>query len=162
MMMDPFTKKALWDFWRKVDNQEVVTNEGFSNLEKTNNDDEHKIAEIFRIETNLFDYETPLCTKFNEFNYLLKVDTELFTHDIERTKTYEDYKNKWNNEEICVHIFEPFRFKNGKAKWTTCNSNEDGFCNGKELPRMVLIGVGFDGMVMFLLWGEEGGDRDDE
>ncbi|GJU18511.1 hypothetical protein Tco_1146477 [Tanacetum coccineum] len=145
MMMDPFTKKALWDFWRKVDNQEVVTNEGFSDLEKTNNDDEHKIVEIFRIETNLFDYETPLYTKFNEFNYLLKVDTELFTHDIERTKTYEDYKNKWNNEvkepwsdngvpyEICDHIFEPFRFKNGKAKWPTCNSNEDGFCNGEDL-----------------------------
>ncbi|GKA05598.1 hypothetical protein Tco_0684718 [Tanacetum coccineum] len=29
MMMDPFTKNALWDFWKKVDNQEVVTNEGF-------------------------------------------------------------------------------------------------------------------------------------
>ncbi|GJT58274.1 putative reverse transcriptase domain-containing protein [Tanacetum coccineum] len=72
-----------------------------------NNDDEHKITEIFRIETNLFDYETPLCTKFNEFNYLLKVDTELFTHDIKRAKTYEDYLNEWNNE-----VDEP-RFKNG-------------------------------------------------
>ncbi|GJT00886.1 hypothetical protein Tco_0822055 [Tanacetum coccineum] len=135
-----------------VDNQEVVTNEGFSDLEKANNDDEHKIAKIFMIETNLFDYETPLCIKFNEFNYLLKVDTELFTHDIERTKTYEDYKNKWNNEveepwsdngvpfETCVHIFEPFHFKNRKAKWPTCNSNEDGFCNGKELPGMVRVG----------------------
>ncbi|GJZ14737.1 hypothetical protein Tco_0550414 [Tanacetum coccineum] len=35
---------------------------------------------------------------FNEFSYLLKVDTELFTHDIQRTKTYEDYENELNNE----------------------------------------------------------------
>ncbi|GJV61893.1 hypothetical protein Tco_1467993 [Tanacetum coccineum] len=152
MMMGPFTKKALWDFWKKVDNQEVVTNEGFFDLEKANNDDEHKIIEIFRIETNLFDYETPLCTKFNEFNYLLKVDTELFTHDIKRTKTYEDYLNEWNNEvdepwsenrvpyEICDHICEPLRFKNGKTKWPTCNSNENGFCKNGKLPRMVQVG----------------------
>ncbi|GKE08094.1 hypothetical protein Tco_1411645 [Tanacetum coccineum] len=101
MMMDPFTKKVLWDFWKKGDNQEGVIDEGFSDLEKANNDDEHEIAEIFRIETNLFDYETPLCTKFKEFNYLLK---------------------------------------NGKPKWPTYSSNEDGFCNGVELPGMVRVG----------------------
>ncbi|GJY76433.1 hypothetical protein Tco_0481549 [Tanacetum coccineum] len=59
-----------------VANQEVLTNEGFLDLEKANNNDEHKFAKIFRIETNLFDYETPLFTKFNEFNYLLKIDTK--------------------------------------------------------------------------------------
>ncbi|GJS36629.1 hypothetical protein Tco_0535011 [Tanacetum coccineum] len=100
----------------------------------------------------MFDYETPLCIEFKEFSFLLKVDPELFTHDIERTKTYEDYKNELNDEieepwskdgvpyEICDHICEPFRFKNGKAKWPTCNSNEDGFCNGGELPGMVRVG----------------------
>nr|GEY78679.1 hypothetical protein [Tanacetum cinerariifolium] len=67
---------------------------------------------------------------------------KLFTHDIKRTKTYEDYENELNDElkdpwsedgvpyEMCDHIFEPFRFINGKAKWPTCSSNEDGFCNG--------------------------------
>ncbi|GJY57875.1 hypothetical protein Tco_0457767 [Tanacetum coccineum] len=103
------------------------------------------------IETHLFDYETPLCTEFKEFNHFLKVDTELFTHDIERTKTYEDYESELNNEvgepwsndgvpyELCDHICEPFRFKNGKTKWPTCNSNEDGFCNSVELPGMVRV-----------------------
>ncbi|GJT03112.1 hypothetical protein Tco_0824281 [Tanacetum coccineum] len=38
------------------------------------------------------------------------------------------------------HICEPFRFKNGRAKWTTCNSIEQGFCNGGELPGMVRVG----------------------
>ncbi|GJS11806.1 hypothetical protein Tco_0368602 [Tanacetum coccineum] len=113
---------------------------------------DEEVAEIFRIETNIFDFETPLCKSFDEFSYLLKVNTELFTHDIERTKTYEDYMNELNNEldepwsengvpyEICDHICELFRFKNGDAKWPTCNSNEDGFCNGGELPGMVRVG----------------------
>nr|GEX36974.1 hypothetical protein [Tanacetum cinerariifolium] len=82
-----------------------VIDDGFSDLEGANNDDEQEIDEIFIIETNLFNYETSLCTKFNEFNYLLKVDPE-------------------NNE----------------TKWPTCNSNEDGFYNGGELPRMVRVG----------------------
>nr|GEY71279.1 putative reverse transcriptase domain-containing protein [Tanacetum cinerariifolium] len=94
------------------------------------NDDEQETTEIFRIETNLFDYEIPLCIKFKEFNFLHKVDPKLFTHDNERTKTYEDYENELNDEleklwsedgvpyEIYDHICEPFRFKNGKAKWS--------------------------------------------
>ncbi|GKA01656.1 hypothetical protein Tco_0674321 [Tanacetum coccineum] len=40
--------------------QEGVDDEEFSDVEKANNDDEQETAEIFRIETNLFDYETPL------------------------------------------------------------------------------------------------------
>ncbi|GJV70999.1 hypothetical protein Tco_1490994 [Tanacetum coccineum] len=119
-----------------------VADEEFFDAKEANNYDEQETAEIFRIETNLFDYETPLCTEFKEFNFLLKVDPELFTHNIERTKTYEDYENELNDEleelwskdgvpyEICDHICEPFRFKNGKAKWPTCNSNEDGFSDG--------------------------------
>nr|GEX95159.1 hypothetical protein [Tanacetum cinerariifolium] len=139
--MDPFTKKVLWDFSIKNNGQEGVADKEFSEAEKANNDDEQETIEIFRIETNLFDYETPLCIEFKELNFLLKVDLELFTHDIERNKTYGDYENKMNDElkepwsedgvpyEICDHICEPFRFKNGKAKWPTCNSYKDGFCN---------------------------------
>ncbi|GKB44188.1 hypothetical protein Tco_0889130 [Tanacetum coccineum] len=152
VMMDPFTKNVLRDLWKKNDGHEGVIDDGFSNLEEANNDDEQEIDEIFRIETNLFNYETLLCTKFNEFNYLLKVDPELFTYDVERTMTYEDYKNEFNDElkepwsegrvpyEIGNHICKPFRFKNGKAKWPTCSLSEDGFCNGGELPGMVRIG----------------------
>ncbi|GKA07682.1 hypothetical protein Tco_0686906 [Tanacetum coccineum] len=90
--------------------------------------------------------------KFNEFNYLLKVDPELFTYEVKRTKNYNDYMNKFNDKleeswtedgvlnEIGDHICEPFRFKNGETKWPTCSSNEDGFCNGGELPGMVRVG----------------------
>nr|GEX47684.1 reverse transcriptase domain-containing protein [Tanacetum cinerariifolium] len=34
MMMDPFIKKVLWDFWKKSDNQEGVIDMGFFKLEK--------------------------------------------------------------------------------------------------------------------------------
>ncbi|GJS67939.1 putative reverse transcriptase domain-containing protein [Tanacetum coccineum] len=150
--IDWYTKNALWVYWMRGDDEVVLSNKEVLDLKDKNNDDEHKITEIFRIETNLFDYKTPLCTRFNELNYLLKVDTELFTHDIERTKTYENYEKKLNKEvgepwskngvpyEIYDHICEPFCFKNGKTKWLTCNSNEDGFCNGGELLGMVRVG----------------------
>nr|GEV89696.1 hypothetical protein [Tanacetum cinerariifolium] len=122
-----------------VGNASKWSNKEFSDVKKANNDDEQETTEIFRIETNLFEYETSLCTEFKEFNFLLKVDPQLFTHDIKITKTYEDYKNKLNDEleepwskdgvpyEICDHICKPFHFKIGKAKWPFFNSNEDGF-----------------------------------
>ncbi|GJZ18667.1 hypothetical protein Tco_0554790 [Tanacetum coccineum] len=137
--MDWYTKNALWVYCMRGNDEVVLSNKEDSDLKDENNNDEHEIAEVFRIETKLFDYKTPLCAKFNEFNYLLKVDPKLFTHDIQRTKTYEDYENKLNNEvdepwskdgvpyEMCDHICEPFHFKDGKAKWSTCNSNEDGW-----------------------------------
>ncbi|GJZ46029.1 hypothetical protein Tco_0593625, partial [Tanacetum coccineum] len=36
-------------------------------------DDPDDITDVFKIEGNLFDYETPLCKAFNDFNYLLKL-----------------------------------------------------------------------------------------
>ncbi|GKG34839.1 hypothetical protein Tco_0437535, partial [Tanacetum coccineum] len=39
--------------------------------ESSEDEDEDEIIEVFRIDTNIFDYETPLYTTFNEFNYLL-------------------------------------------------------------------------------------------
>ncbi|GJT94543.1 hypothetical protein Tco_1090061 [Tanacetum coccineum] len=52
-------------------------------MEVDEDDDPNDIVEIFKIEGNLFDYETPLCKAFNDFNYLLKMDTDLFTFDIQ-------------------------------------------------------------------------------
>ncbi|GJS92842.1 hypothetical protein Tco_0799810 [Tanacetum coccineum] len=119
MAMDQFTKNALWDYWKEGDDHEVLTNEAFSDPNETYKDGEHKIAKIFRIETDIY----------------------LFTHDIQGAKTYEEYENKLNNDpkelwsenrvpyELIDHICESFHFKNGKTKWPTCSSNEDGFCN---------------------------------
>ncbi|GKC70756.1 hypothetical protein Tco_1116639, partial [Tanacetum coccineum] len=59
---------------------------------------EHEIAKIVRIETDICDFETSLCTTFNDFNCLLKIDADLFTRDIQRAKNYEEYKNELNND----------------------------------------------------------------
>nr|GEV06715.1 hypothetical protein [Tanacetum cinerariifolium] len=58
----------------------------------------------------------------------------------------EWFKNEWDLGELwsdngvpyqlCDHIFEPYRFKSGKAKWPTCSVDIDGFCNGGELLEM--------------------------
>ncbi|GKE58795.1 hypothetical protein Tco_1497980 [Tanacetum coccineum] len=116
--------------------------------------DPNDIADIFKIEGNLFDFETPLCKAFNEFNHLLKIDTNLFTFDIKGIKTYEEYElnnnitgdleKPWSDNgvlyQLCDHICEPYYFKNGKTKWPTCSSDIDKFCNSRELLGMVRFG----------------------
>nr|GEW59675.1 hypothetical protein [Tanacetum cinerariifolium] len=61
--MDIFTKGALWDYWKLESDEIKPTNDETSDLEETDHDDEEEIGEIFRIETNLFDYETSLLMK---------------------------------------------------------------------------------------------------
>ncbi|GKB20470.1 hypothetical protein Tco_0854393 [Tanacetum coccineum] len=87
-------------------------------------DDEDEIAEVFRINTNIFDYKTPICSAFNDFNYLLKEDPNILIKDITGFKTYDDYKNDWNYE---------------WNKDPTCSWKEDGYCNGGNLPGTYII-----------------------
>nr|GEY36189.1 hypothetical protein [Tanacetum cinerariifolium] len=118
------------------------TNEKTLNLEDTNQDDEQEIGETFRIETNFFDYETPLCEKFIEINYLLKIDLNVLTSDIVRFKTYDEYKDDWIYEwnknmpwvhekpwtdtgiwtkpTPVVHCCKPFYYTNRCSEWPTC------------------------------------------
>ncbi|GKC84854.1 hypothetical protein Tco_1140571 [Tanacetum coccineum] len=56
-------------------------------------DDKDEVAEVFKIDTNLFNFETPMCKAFKFFNYLLQINPDLLTKDIEGFKTYEDYRN---------------------------------------------------------------------
>ncbi|GKE02749.1 hypothetical protein Tco_1390732 [Tanacetum coccineum] len=56
-IMDHYTMKALWIYWAIGDDEVELTDE-----ESSDYDDEDEVAKIFRIETNVFDFETPLCT----------------------------------------------------------------------------------------------------
>ncbi|GJZ20501.1 hypothetical protein Tco_0557091 [Tanacetum coccineum] len=141
---DDLVEKFVKKFYQLSDHNEEIE-EDF---------DPEDITHIFKIEGNLFDFETPLCEAFNNFNYLLKIDKDLFTFDIQGTGTYEEYElnnpvtrdleEPWLDNgvpyQLCDHICEPYRFKNGITKWPTCSSDIDGFCNGGELPGMVRVG----------------------
>nr|GEU68159.1 hypothetical protein [Tanacetum cinerariifolium] len=94
-MMDIFTIRALWDYWKLRSDEIEPTNDETFDLEETDHDDEQEISKIFRIETNLFDYETSSCEKFKEFNYKLNIDPDLLTKDIEGFKTYKEFKDNW-------------------------------------------------------------------
>ncbi|GKB97363.1 hypothetical protein Tco_0983500 [Tanacetum coccineum] len=122
-------------------------------MEAEKGDDPDDIAEIFKIEGNLFNYETPLCKAFNDFNYLVRIGTDLFTFDIQGMRTYEEYElnnhvtrdleEPWLDKgvpyQLCDHICEQYHFKNGMTKWPTCSSDIDGFYNSGELLGMVWI-----------------------
>ncbi|GJR25582.1 hypothetical protein Tco_1101814 [Tanacetum coccineum] len=75
-----------------------LSNHNEEETEKDENPNEmDNVPEIFRIEGNLFDFETPLCEAYHEFNCLLNIDTDLFTHVIQNLKTYDEYEQEMNN-----------------------------------------------------------------
>ncbi|GKC91792.1 hypothetical protein Tco_1152441 [Tanacetum coccineum] len=75
------------------DDEEVLTYDELSNLEEENLYEGNEIAEVFRIETDIFLFETPLCKEFKEFNHLLQIDVDVLIGDLLGFKTYDDYKN---------------------------------------------------------------------
>nr|GEW91266.1 hypothetical protein [Tanacetum cinerariifolium] len=86
--MNHYTMKSLWIYWIRGDDEVELTDEESS-------DNEDDVAEVFRIDINIFDFETPMCKAFKEFNYLLQIDPDLLTKDIEGFKTYKEYKDDW-------------------------------------------------------------------
>ncbi|GJS10643.1 hypothetical protein Tco_0367439 [Tanacetum coccineum] len=126
---DNMVEKFILKFHHLSDHDEEEETEEDDNLNEINN-----VPEIFKIKGNLFDFETPLCEAFHKFNCLLKIDTDLFTYDIQNFKTYDEYKRELDNDKA----------KGTEKPWSenrpTCTSDIDGFCNGGELPGMVLVG----------------------
>ncbi|GJY93296.1 hypothetical protein Tco_0509078 [Tanacetum coccineum] len=154
-MMDIFTKGDLWDYWKVGGDEIKVSDDESPDLEQYWSNKE-ETTKIFKIETDVFDYESPLCLAFNEFNYLLKVDLELLTKNIMGFKTYEDYKDDWIYEwsenvpwvydkpwldngiwkepKPVKHTCKPFNYKTGCSEWSICSWKEDGYCNRGNLP----------------------------
>ncbi|GKE58962.1 hypothetical protein Tco_1498147, partial [Tanacetum coccineum] len=135
--MDIFTKGAMWDYWKMGGDEIEVFDDEYSNLEEYWSD-KGETAKIFKIETNVFDYKTPLCLAFNEFNYLLKVDPDLLTKDIMGFKTYEDYKEDWIYEwnENVPWVYDKPWLDNGIWK----EPKPDGYCNGGNSLDAYVIG----------------------
>ncbi|GJW50130.1 hypothetical protein Tco_0091481 [Tanacetum coccineum] len=61
---------------KRGDDEEVICGNEVSKDE--NLTEENEFAQIFRIDTNLFHFETPLCQAFKEFNYLSQMDVDIY------------------------------------------------------------------------------------
>ncbi|GJV73323.1 hypothetical protein Tco_1493318 [Tanacetum coccineum] len=92
------------------------------------------------INTNIFDFKTPMCKAFKEFNYLLQIDLDLLTKDIEGFKTCEEYKDdwiyEWNRDVPCVDE-KPWTYT---GVWTEPTPKNDGYCNEGNLPGAYIVG----------------------
>ncbi|GJT01654.1 hypothetical protein Tco_0822823 [Tanacetum coccineum] len=88
--MDWYTKNALWLYWKIGDNEELFTYDELSDLEEENVSEENKILKIFKIETDIFHFETPLCKEFKEFNHLLQIDVDVLTRDLPSFGNYHE------------------------------------------------------------------------
>nr|GEY72016.1 hypothetical protein [Tanacetum cinerariifolium] len=120
------------------------------------------IVEIFRIETDIFNYESSVCKAFDEFIIFFQIISDVLTKYILGFKTYEDYKDdsiyEWSDKVPCVnekpwkldgvwkeptavkHRCKLFCFKSGHYKWTTCNWRDEEYCNGGNLPGKFQVG----------------------
>ncbi|GJR21429.1 hypothetical protein Tco_0969956 [Tanacetum coccineum] len=121
---DNMLEKFILKFHHLSDHNEEETEED-DNINETDN-----IPENLRIEENLFNFETFLCEAYYEFKL----------NDDKAKDTEKPWLENGVPYQLCDHICEPYRFKNGGTKWPTCTSDIDGFCNGGELPGMVRVG----------------------
>ncbi|GJU46530.1 hypothetical protein Tco_1203796 [Tanacetum coccineum] len=152
----------LFTYEARGDDEVELSDKESSDLNNEDLIDENEVAKIFRIETNVFDFKTPMCIAFKEFNYLLQIDPDVLTKDIDGFKTYEEYKDDWIYEwnkdvpwvhenpwtddgvwkepTLVKHYCKPFNYKSGCSKWPTCSWKNDGYCNGGNLPGAYIVG----------------------
>nr|GEU52683.1 hypothetical protein [Tanacetum cinerariifolium] len=83
---------GLFTTWRRGDDEDVIINDELSNPGDENLIKETKIAEIFRIKKDIFQFETPL--------YLMNVEEE--SRDYART--HHSPSNEWEDFECANHI----------------------------------------------------------
>nr|GEW69420.1 hypothetical protein [Tanacetum cinerariifolium] len=85
--------------------------------DEESSDNENEIAEVFRIDTNISNFETHMCKAFKEFNYLFQIDPDLLTK-----------KRKWESHEITYHDHDEMEYGN-----ETHNERQE-LCEAHKLP----------------------------
>nr|GEU37420.1 hypothetical protein [Tanacetum cinerariifolium] len=117
---------------RRGDDEEVITDNELSNPRDDDLIEENEIARVFRIDTDIFCFETPLCQAFKESNYLSQIDVDVLTKDNLESKTYEEYTDDW--------IYE----WNNRIPWVDekpwIKNGEDRYCNTGDLPGFIREG----------------------
>nr|GEV87818.1 C2 calcium/lipid-binding domain, CaLB [Tanacetum cinerariifolium] len=94
--IDHYIKRALWIYWLRGDDEVELTDK-----ESSDSDDEGEAGGIFRIKTNVFDFETPLCRTFKEVNYLLQIDLDENFGNTNDDRYEREYENDQDDEERC-------------------------------------------------------------
>nr|GEX86164.1 hypothetical protein [Tanacetum cinerariifolium] len=106
-----FVSYKWYENLKEDHDEELLNNKEVSDVENKNLVEENEVAEIFRIETDIFDFETPL------------------------------YYGPWMEpKDDTKHSCKPFRLKNRLTKWPTCNWKMDKYCNGGDLPGVIWNG----------------------
>ncbi|GKE64816.1 hypothetical protein Tco_1518977 [Tanacetum coccineum] len=99
-----FTKECIGTIstWDDLVKRFVLKFHDLCEHEETDEDDDPNVIdndpEIFKINDDLFKFDSPLCIAFEEFNYLLKIDPDLFTYESQKIKTYDEYEQELNNK----------------------------------------------------------------
>ncbi|GKC81114.1 hypothetical protein Tco_1136831 [Tanacetum coccineum] len=119
--MDWYTKNALWIYWARGDDEFELFDDEPSDPNDENLMDECEVDEIFRVETNVFDFETPTYVPW--------------VHE----KPWID-NGVWKDRTPVEHYCKPFNYKSGCSEWPTCSRMNDGYCNGGNLPGAYIVG----------------------
>nr|GEX86921.1 hypothetical protein [Tanacetum cinerariifolium] len=75
---DDLVENFVQKFYNLFDHNEEEEVENDDNLDEIDD-----VLEIFKIKDGLFNFDTPSYITFEEFNYLLKIDPDLFTYDVQ-------------------------------------------------------------------------------
>ncbi|GJW86100.1 hypothetical protein Tco_0159245 [Tanacetum coccineum] len=100
----------------KGDDEVELTDEESSD---SDDDDDDEVAEIFRIDTNIYEWNEDVP----------------WVHEKPWTDT-----GIWEEPTLVKHYCEPFNYKNGCSEWPTCKWKDDGYCNGRNLPGAYIVG----------------------
>ncbi|GJW83042.1 hypothetical protein Tco_0156187 [Tanacetum coccineum] len=112
MIIDWYTKNALWIYWKMGDDKEIDVDVLTGDLPRFKSYEDYKNTWIYE-----WNKEVPW---------------------VEEKPWLDD--GTWNepNDDTC-HECNPFQFRSGHIEWPTCNLNKDGYCNGEKLPRIIQV-----------------------
>ncbi|GJR09974.1 putative reverse transcriptase domain-containing protein [Tanacetum coccineum] len=115
--------------------------------EETDNDNDpdviDNVPEIFKIDDDLFNFDSPLCIAFEEFNHLLKINPDLFTYDIQGFKTYDEYAQELNNKtQVIMESLVKKKQKGAILELKRRHLKNTIFCTYTPYPEMKIRRIG--------------------
>nr|GFA46798.1 hypothetical protein [Tanacetum cinerariifolium] len=111
---------VLEEYITRMESNKEVTNDNEPSRDKgEDSKEENEIDRIFRIETKIFDYESPV-------PWVIENPWNL--------------DGVWKEPTAIKHRCKPFCFKSGHSEWPTCNWKDEEYCNGGNLPRKFQVG----------------------